>query len=165
VLHLEVLDVDALRPERLRDPGQHARPVGDVDAQVVELARVGVGVRQHPPPVSRGLADPACEEARVARLERGLELLDAAAVLAQRVAQLLCVLEEDVHPDPRVGAGHAGHVPQRPAGDGQRLVAFDSRRSGLVHEQVGERVRQVARQRDEPVMGLGIDGDGDGAER
>jgi hypothetical protein len=44
-------------------------------------------------------------------------------------------------------------------------VAFDSRRSGLVHEQVGERVRQVARQRDEPVMGLGIDGDGDGAER
>ena len=41
VAELEVLDVDPLRAERLRDPGEHARPVGDVHAEPLELARVG----------------------------------------------------------------------------------------------------------------------------
>src|SRR5439155_24455794 len=44
VVHLEVLDVDPLGAEGLRDPAEHARPVGDVDAHALESARVRVGV-------------------------------------------------------------------------------------------------------------------------
>ena len=36
VVELEVLDVDPLGAERLEDPGEHARPVGDVDPEPVE---------------------------------------------------------------------------------------------------------------------------------
>ena len=39
VVQLEVLDVDPLGAERLRDAGEHARPVGDVDAQPLQRAR------------------------------------------------------------------------------------------------------------------------------
>src|SRR3712207_8838952 len=38
-----------------------------------------------------------------------------------RAEQLVGVVEEDVDPDSRVRAGHAGHVPQRPARRGQGL--------------------------------------------
>ena len=41
---LEVLDVDALRAERLRDPREHAGTVGHVHAQALQLARVLVRV-------------------------------------------------------------------------------------------------------------------------
>ena len=108
--------------------------------------------------------DPAGEEAGVGGRERVLELLHAAAVLGERGGERLGVLEEDVDPDARVRAGHAGHVPQRAAGGLQRLVAVDARRACLVQEQVRERVRQVARERDEPVVRLGVDRDRDGAE-
>ena len=43
-------------------------------------------------------------------------------------------------------------------------MPLDSRRARLVDEQVRERVRQVARQRHDPVVRLGIDGDGGRAE-
>ena len=49
---LEVLDVDPLRAERLRDPREHARPVGDVDAHALQLARVGVRALEHPAAVA-----------------------------------------------------------------------------------------------------------------
>ena len=42
----------------------------------------------------------------------------------------------------------------------ERLVALDARRAGLVRDDVGEHVRDVARQRDEPVVRLGVDRDG-----
>ena len=114
-------------------------------------------------PASR---DPAREEAGVARVERLLQLLDPAAVLAQRLAYRAGVLEKDVDPDPRVRSGDARHVPQRsPRRGGQRLVPVDPRRAGLVDEQVGERMREVAGQRDEPVVDGRVDGDGRGAER
>ena len=38
-------------------------------------------------------------------------------------------------------------------------MALDSRRPGLVDDQVGERVREVARQRDDPVVRLWVDRD------
>ena len=106
VLQLEVLDVDPLRAERLEDPGEHARPVGDVDAQPLQRAGVLVGgrraCRRRLPPASpiqraRKPASPRCE--------RRLELLDPAPVLGERGGERLAVLEEDVDPDPRVRAG------------------------------------------------------------
>src|SRR5579884_2145612 len=66
VVQLEVLDVDALRAERLRDAGQHAGAVGHVHAQTLQVARVEVVAFEHPPAVLRGLADPAREVAGVA---------------------------------------------------------------------------------------------------
>ena len=46
-----------------------------------------------------------------------------------------------------------------PPGGGERLVAVDAAPARLVDEQVRERVREVARQRDEPVVGARVDGD------
>ena len=109
-------------------PGDHARPVGHVHAQPLELARVAVGGLEQPPPVRRGLADPAREEAGVAGRERRLDLLDAAPVLGERRGERDAVLEEDVDPDARVRAGDAGHVAQRAARGRERLVAFDRAR-------------------------------------
>src|SRR5690348_8590585 len=42
VMHLEVLDVDALCAERLRDRGEDTRSIRDVHAEAVERAGVGV---------------------------------------------------------------------------------------------------------------------------
>ena len=165
VLQVEVGDVDSLRAERLRDACDHARPVRDVHAEALQLARVVVGRLEQAPPVAGRLADPPREKAGVARGQRGFELLDAATVLRQGLGHRVPVLEEDVDPDPRVGAGHAGHVAQRAAGGCERLVALDPHRAGLVEEDVGERVRQVARDRDEAVVRVGGDRDRDRAER
>ena len=166
VLQLEVLDVDPLRAERLRYPRQDAGAVGDVDAQLLEGAEVGVRLRQHAPAVATRLADPACEEAGVAGVERLLQLLDAAAVLDERLADGAGVLQEDVDPDPRIRAGDAGHVPERsPRSGGERLVPVDPRGPGLVDKQVGKRMGKVAGQGDEAVVDGRVDGDGRGAER
>ena len=75
-----------------------------------------VGGLEQPAAIRRRLADPAREEARVARRERGLDLLEAPAMLGERRAERLAVLEEDVDPDARVRAGDARHVAQRAAG-------------------------------------------------
>ena len=125
MLQVEVLDVDPLRAERLGDPGEHAGPVGHVHAQPLQRAGVGVRGLEQPAPVRRRLADPAREEAGVAGRERGLELLDAAPVLGERRGERGAVLEEDVDPDARVRARDAGHVAQRAAGRGERVVALD----------------------------------------
>ena len=53
VVQLEVLDVDPLGAERLRDPGEHARAVGHVHADALQRARVGVGALEHAAPVAR----------------------------------------------------------------------------------------------------------------
>ena len=164
MLELEVLDVDPLSTESLGDRSQDAGPVRHVDAQAMQRARVGIGDLEHAPPVPGRLADPARDEARVAGRERLLELLDPAPVLGERVSQRLRVVEEDVDPDARVGAGDAGHVAERAAGGQERVVPLDFRRTGLVDEQVGERVREVARQRDDPVVRLGVDRDGSRTE-
>ena len=91
MLELEVLDVDPLGAERLRDPREDARPVGDVDADALELAGVAVRAFEHPPAVGGGLADPAREEAGVPFAERRLDLLDTAPVSASapRIASAL----------------------------------------------------------------------------
>jgi hypothetical protein len=112
VAELEVLDVDPLRAQRLRDPRQHARPVGDVDAQSLQLAGLGELPLEHPPAVACRLGDPAGQEAGVARVERRLELLDPAAVISEGRAQLVGVVQEDVDPDPRICTRDARHVPQ-----------------------------------------------------
>ena len=87
-----------------------------------------------------------------------------APVLAERLAERGRVLEEDVDPDARVRARDAGHVAERASGGGERLVALDALGARVVQEQVRERVREVARQRDEPVVRCGIDRDGRRAE-
>ena len=124
-----------------------------------------VGRGEHPPAVATGLADPAGEEARVARGERGLELLDPPPVLAERGDERVAVVEEDVHPDARVGARDPRHVAERAARGLQRVVPVDPRGARLVQEHVRERVRQVARHRDEPVVRAGVDRDRPRPER
>ena len=59
----------------------------------------------------------------------------------------------------------ARHVAERAARGGERVVAVDPRRARLVQEHVRERVRQMARDRDEPVVRVGVDRDGTRAER
>ncbi len=86
-------------------------------------------------------------------------------MLRQRLPNGGGVVEEDVDPDPRVGAGDARHVAQRATRRVERLVPVDARRSRLVDEQIGKRVREVARQRDQAVVSVGVDRDGDGADR
>ena len=46
VLELEVLDVDALGAERLRDSGQDSRAVRDMDSQPLQATRFFVRVRE-----------------------------------------------------------------------------------------------------------------------
>ena len=94
-----------------------------------------------------------------------LELLDPAPVLAERASELGRVVEEDVDPDPRVRSGHPRHVPERAARSGKRLVPVDPDRTGVVEKEVGERVREVARESDEPVVRARIHRDRKGAQR
>ena len=70
----------------------------------------------------------------------------------ERVEERAPVVEEDVDPDRRVGAGDACHVAQRPTRGRKRIVSVDPLLACLVRDEVGERVRQMARQRDEPVV-------------
>ena len=79
----------------------------------------------------------------------------SASALADRVG----VVEEDVDPDARVRARDARHVAERAAGVRERLVPVDARRARLVDDHVREHVRHVARQRDEPVVRVGVDRD------
>ena len=81
-------------------------------------------------------------------------------MLGELAADALGVVEEDVDPDARVRARDPRHVAQGAAGVRERLVALDARRAGLVRDDVREHVRHVARQRDEPVVRLGVDRDG-----
>src|SRR6266508_541894 len=90
VLQLEVLDVDPLRAERLRDAGKNARAVGNVDAQTLKGARLLVRLREHAAPVPRRLRDPAGEEARVSLPQRALELLDEAPAWFRRTFASAC---------------------------------------------------------------------------
>ncbi len=139
MVQLEVLDVDALGAQRLRDPRQDSGPVGHVHAHAIELLGLGrVRGLQQPPAVAGGLGDPARHKPCVLALQRAHQLIDPAVMLAQSVQQRAAVVEEDVHPDARVRAGH---------------------------EHVGQGVRQVAGQRDQPIVGIGIDRDRASSQR
>ena len=166
VVQLEVLDVDAGGAERLRDARDHAGAIGHVRVDLHHLVGVAL-VRglERAAPVAARLRDPAREEARVARLERGQHLVREPAVLADRGGERLAVVEEDVDPDARVGAGDARHVAEAAAARGERVVAVDAAGARLVDEQVRDHVGQVARQREQAVVRAGIDRDGLGAER
>ena len=94
-----------------------------------------------------------------------LDLLEQPALLGERRPERLAVVEEDVDPDPRVGAADARHVPERAARCLQRVVPVDPCGARLVEEDVREHVRQVARHRDEAVVGIRADRDGSRAER
>ena len=83
-MELEVLDVDALGAECLRDPGEHARAVDHVHREPLQGAGLGERVLEQAAAMDGRLADPAGEEARVAPLEGPLELLRAPAVLGER---------------------------------------------------------------------------------
>ena len=79
----------------------------------------------------------------------------------ERVGDQVAVLDEDVGPDRRVRAGDARHLAQRRAGIPERLVA--GLRDAL-HQQVRERVGEMARERKQPVVRLGVEPDRAGAE-
>src|ERR687887_1085104 len=128
VLELEVLDVDPLGAERLGNAREHARAIRHVHAELLELARIGVGLGQHAAAVAGSFADPAGEEAGVSTRESRFELLDPTAVLAERFPERSRVLEEDVDPDARVRAGDSSHVAERSARSGEGFVAVDAAR-------------------------------------
>ena len=94
-----------------------------------------------------------------------LDLLEQPALLGERRPERLAVVEEDVDPDPRVRAADARHVPERAARRLQRVVPVDACGARLVEEDVREHVRQVARDRDEAIVGVRADRDGSRAER
>ena len=146
-------------PERLEDPCEDARLVGDVHPQPLERTGIVVRGRKHPATLAAGLADPAGDESRVAVAQRRLELLDPPPMLRERAEQRLAVVEEDVDPDARVGAGDPRHVAERATRRLQRIVTVDARLARLVQQGVRERVREVAGERDEPVVRAGIDRD------
>ena len=165
MLELEVVDVEALRAECLEDPCEDTGPVRDVHAEAVQRARVLVCSVEHLAPVLARLADPAGEEAGVAVPECRLELLHAAAMLHEGLGEGDPVVEEDVHPDPGVGACDAGHVAQRAPCCGERIVPVDARRARLVEQHVRERMREMAGHGDKPVVRPGIDRKGSRPER
>ena len=157
VVELEVANVDARRAEGLEDLGEDVRPVGHVDLDALEGARVAVGDVEHPAAVGGSLADPARDELAVAAAERGLDLLDPPAVLGEACADCVGIVEEHVDPHARVGARDSRHVAERAAGVRERLVPLDSGGAGLVDDDVREHVRDVARERDELVVGGRLD--------
>src|SRR5581483_5705534 len=71
---LEVLDVDGRGTQDLRDPRQHARAVGDADANAVQLPGLGlVRVREQLVAAALRIRDRALDERPVATLERTLD--------------------------------------------------------------------------------------------
>ena len=96
-----------------------------MDPDPLEGTRIGICLFEHLAAVACSITDPAGEEAGVAGRECALELLDPTSVLGERLRHGLGVLEQDVDPDARVSACHAGHVTQRAAGDGQGVVTID----------------------------------------
>ena len=161
VVELEVLDVDPLRAERLRDPGEHAR-AGRARGREAAAARPDRGyasasMRRR---LSGGLADPAGEEAGVARVERVPRAARRAGGARRATRGSAAALSRKMSTQMR-GFAPATRVMSRsePPGGGERLVTLDPRRAGLVHEQVRKRVRQVARERDEAVVRLRVDRD------
>ena len=129
---------------------------GTCTAQPLQLARVArsasASIRRRLPaasPIQRA-RKPASP-----RVERRLELLDPAAVLGERLARARRALSRKMSTQMR-GFAPATRVMSRSEPPAAASGSWPSiaRRAGLVDEQVRERVRQVARQRDEPVVRL-----------
>ena len=160
MLELEVLDVDPLGAERLEDAGKDARSVGDVHAQPVEGAGVVVrrsSIRRRLPlasPIQRARkpASPAASADSSCSTRRRCS--------ASAAREGVAILEEDVDPDPRVRAGDARHVAQRPAGGGERLVAFDAVAPAWLTRTFASACGRWLVTRNEPVVRGGIDRDG-----
>ena len=159
MVHLEVLHVDRRVAQGEEDVAQHAGPVGDVDREPEELLRHQVAARQHAPAVLAGASDDGRDAILVRGPQRRLHLFQAGAVGAQHGEQRVAILEEDVRPHARVGAGDAREVAEAGPGAQQR-VAGAVVLAGLCHERVGEHVWQVTHQGHEPVVLPRVDGDG-----
>src|SRR5215204_6378196 len=107
-----------------------------MDAEALKPAGIWIGLGQEAAPVTCRLADPARQEPGVLRVERVLELLDPAPVLAERTSELGRIVKEYVDPDPRVRSRDSRHVPKRAARSGQRFVSVDPDRAGVVEKEV-----------------------------
>ena len=134
------------------------------------ICTISSGRRSYATSSARRRCVPACAIQRARKpaspsLERCEHLVREPPVLADRRGQRLAVVEEDVDPDARVRARDAGHVAEAATARGERVVAVDAPRAGLVDEQVRDHVGQVARQREQAVVRAGIDRDRLGAER
>ncbi len=100
----------------------------------------------------RAVADSAIHRSIASRSPARSERSTSArslAELGQRRRDEVAVGDEDVRPDGRIRAGDARHLAQRRAGVAEGVLA---RPGGGAHEQVRERVRQVARHRQKPVV-------------
>ena len=114
---------------------------------------------------SRSPAASACqrgERRAVARRERRAGRAEARDRVVDRVQERVAVGEVDVGPQRRVGAGDARRVAEARAGRRQPLAA--ERAGGLGDEDVGDDVRQVRHRGHHPVVGVGVDRGGPGAE-
>ena len=166
-MQLEVLDVDPLGAERLGDPGEDARPVGHVDAHAVEILRHrGIGrlraCRRRLPaasPIQRA-RNPASS-----RSSARLDLLDAGGACSRSPSSSASRLSRKMSTQMR-GLAPAIRVMSRSDPPAAASGSWPSTRAraGLVDEQVREHVRQVARQRDQPVVRVGVDRHGTRAE-
>ena len=164
VAKLEVLDVDAGRAERLRDACEHARLVGNAHADAVQHASLGaVGVLEHPAAHARPPRRSSARRSARSPFRSACSTSPISSRWAdERVGDQVAVLDEDVGPHHRVRAGDARHLAERRACVPERFV---SRGGDALHQQVRERVREVARQREHAVVRLGVELDRARAER
>ncbi len=164
MLELEVLDVDALGAEGLGDPGEHAGLVGNVDADAVERARVGVGGLEHPAPVRGRLADPAARKpaSRRSSAASTCSIRRRTSASSSRTASALS-RNTSIHIR---GFAPAIRVMSRrePPALASGVVALDPALAGAVDDHVREHVRNVADQRDQPVVRRRVDRDRERAE-
>ncbi len=159
--HVE--DVDARAPERQRDLGHDARPVGHGDAQLVHVAAREVGLEQAPALLPGALV-PGRHRVAVAGRERTADLGQAAHGVVDGVHQRVGVGEVDVAPDRRVGPRHARGVAERGAGGREPLALVGEHARRARHEHVGQHVREVGDGREQRVVGVGVERRGARAE-
>ncbi len=111
-----------------------------------------------------GGAVPGVDPRRVARPDQLGRLAQPVGGLIDLARHRLAVGGEDVTPHRRVRPRDPGGVAKARTNLGQALGLLGRRRSRLLNEHVGDHVRKVADGRHQPVVGVGVDRLGTGAE-
>ena len=91
-------------------------------------------------------------------------ILFSSTLAAQRPSDPALLIPETAPQLDYVAVANPITLPEGTKMGASAAVAFDARGSCLVHDDVREHVRHMARHRDEPVVRGGVDRDGDGAE-
>src|SRR5205807_1146010 len=108
------------------------------------------------PLVARGarLGEQALERGAVAGCDEALNLAELGAVAAELGEQSLAIGEADVAPHFRTARGDAREVAEAAGGEGEELLGVRPPRD-IVHQCIGEHMRQMADRREERVVLLG----------